>query len=124
MKVWMRGRSAPFTASAARRMSPGAARASPAITGPRTASLMRLTLSKSSLEAMGKPASITSTPSSARASAMRSFSDNVMEKPGDCSPSRRVVSKMKTRSSETAPKFGWSRVMAGGSKSEGAKGGG
>ena len=62
---------------------------------------MASTLSKSPTEAIGKPASITSTPSSASASAMRSFSRRFMEKPGDCSPSRSVVSKMMTRLSGT-----------------------
>ncbi len=45
-------------------------------------------------EAIGNPASITSTPSSTRAFATSSFSGVVMLQPGDCSPSRRVVSKM------------------------------
>src|SRR5690606_13504350 len=48
-------------------------------------------------EAMAKPASITSTPICSRTSAMRSFSATVIEAPGDCSPSRRVVSKMMIR---------------------------
>ena len=39
-----------------------------------------------------------STPSSTSLRAMRSFSATVMLQPQDCSPSRRVVSKMKTRS--------------------------
>src|SRR3569833_2912623 len=41
---------------------------------------------------------MTSTPSSASARATRSFSGWVMLQPGDCSPSRRVVSKINTRS--------------------------
>jgi hypothetical protein len=106
MNVWMRRRSAPRTASAARRMSPGAARDRPAMTGPRTVSAMVFTAAKSSGEAMGQPASIPSTPRSASASAMRTFSVSVMEKPGDCSPSRSVVSKMMTRSGAIAPKLG------------------
>ena len=36
MKVWIRQRSAPFSACAARSMSPVVVRASAAITGPRT----------------------------------------------------------------------------------------
>ena len=72
---------------------------------------MVCTLSKSPGEAIGKPASITSTPSSASASAMRSFSARFMEKPGDCSPSRRVVSKMMMRLSSSLPKLGWLMVM-------------
>jgi len=47
---------------------------------------------------MGNPASITSTPSSASERATRSFSGWVMLQPGDCSPSRSVVSKIRTRS--------------------------
>src|SRR4029450_12296132 len=46
---------------------------------------------------LGKQASITSPPSSASAFATRSFSGCVMLQPGDCSPSRSVVSKMRTR---------------------------
>jgi hypothetical protein len=42
----------------------------------------------------GKPASMTSTFSRSSWRAMRSFSSLVMEAPGDCSPSRSVVSKM------------------------------
>ena len=49
------------------------------------------------VEAIGKPASIMSTPRSRRARAISSFSVWFMEQPGDCSPSRRVVSKMWTR---------------------------
>ena len=60
----------------------------------------RLTAStalKSPSEAIGKPASRISTPSSTSFPAMRSFSGTVMLQPGDCSPSRRVVSKIQTR---------------------------
>jgi hypothetical protein len=39
-----------------------------------------------------------STPIASRKSATSSFSSNVMVAPGHCSPSRSVVSKMKTRS--------------------------
>ena len=66
--------------------------------GPCTSRATALTLSKSPLEAAGKPASMTSTPSSASARATRSFSGRVMLQPGDCSPSRKVVSKIITRS--------------------------
>lgn len=45
---------------------------------------------------MGKPASMMSTPSLARLRAISSFSEDVKVAPGDCSPSRRVVSKMRT----------------------------
>ena len=74
-------------------------------------SQMALMLSKSPIEAMAKPASITSTPSSIRASAMRIFSSRFMENPGDCSPSRKVVSKMMTRLSSSLPKLGWMMVI-------------
>ena len=52
------------------------------------------TASKSPGEAIGKPASMTSTPRSTRAWATSSFSARFMLAPGDCSPSRSVVSKM------------------------------
>jgi hypothetical protein len=35
---------------------------------------------------------------------MRIFSAVFMENPGDCSPSRRVVSKMRTESMESPPR--------------------
>ena len=54
--------------------------------------------SKSSSEEMGKPASMTSTLRRASWRAISSFSMVFIEKPGACSPSRSVVSKMITRS--------------------------
>jgi hypothetical protein len=54
------------------------------------------TAARSSGEAAGNPASITSTPSRASAWAISSFSAAVMVAPGDCSPSRSVVSKIRT----------------------------
>jgi hypothetical protein len=54
--------------------------------------------SESPGEAIAKPASMMSTPRAASPWAMRIFSAMVMLQPGDCSPSRRVVSKKKTRS--------------------------
>ncbi len=65
--------------------------------GPRTSRAISCTASQSPGEATGNPASMTSTPSSARARAIRSFSGCVMLQPGDCSPSRSVVSKISTR---------------------------
>jgi len=50
--------------------------------------------SKSPTEVIGKPASITSTPKSTNDWATSSFSSRFMLHPGDCSPSRNVVSKM------------------------------
>jgi hypothetical protein len=92
--VCMRGCRACFTASAQRRMSPGMARASPAMTAFFVCLAISVTASKSPSEAIGKPASITSTPISSSSAATCSFSSNVMVAPGDCSPSRNVVSKM------------------------------
>ena len=63
--VWMRGRSASRTAFQAASMSPGWIRARPAIVGPCTSRAIACTASKSPGEAIGKPASITSTPSRA-----------------------------------------------------------
>ena len=93
-KTWIRARSACLTASHARSMSSWRQRASPQITDPRTARAISRTDSKSPGEAMGKPASITSTPNSTRAWAISIFSARFMLQPGDCSPSRSVVSKI------------------------------
>ena len=89
----MRGLSARSTARAAHSMSPRFARAKPAIRGPRTSRAIACTDAKSPSDATGNPASITSTPSFANWCAMRSFSSWCIVQPGDCSPSRRVVSK-------------------------------
>mmetsp|Transcript_23570 Transcript_23570/g.58189 ORF Transcript_23570/g.58189 Transcript_23570/m.58189 type:complete len:249 (-) Transcript_23570:18-764(-) len=102
IKVWMRGKEALVTARAHVSMSALTARASPQMMGgfapvPTVAAICS-TARKSSREAMGKPASITSTPSFASCLATWSFSSLVMLQPGDCSPSRRVVSKTLTRS--------------------------
>ncbi len=94
MKVWIRARSAPLSASAAREMSRSLARESEQMVDSRIALAIACTASKSPLELAAKPASITSTLSRSSWRAMRSFSSRVMEAPGDCSPSRRVVSKM------------------------------
>jgi len=94
MNVWMRGFSATLTASHAARMSFSMARARPAMRGPSTSPAMALTASKSSGEAMGKPASMMSTPSLASWRAISSFSARFKVAPGACSPSRSVVSKM------------------------------
>ena len=94
----MRARSAGLSASAARAMSERLERARPQMIGPRMSLEISCTASKSPFEAMGNPASITSTPSSASISAMRIFSSKFIEAPGECSPSRSVVSKMMIRS--------------------------
>ena len=95
MKVWMRDRRAGRTASAQRSISLAPARERPQTTLSFTVSAMARTASKSPLEAMGKPASITSTRISSSSRASSIFSSWLMEAPGDCSPSRMVVSKMR-----------------------------
>jgi len=102
MKVWIRPRLAGRMASAQRSMSAWPARARPQTVLSVTISEMRRTDSKSPLEAMGKPASMTSTRMSSRILASSSFSSRDMEAPGDCSPSRMVVSKTMTRSLASA----------------------
>ena len=103
MKVWMRGRAAGRTASPARSMSARAERDRPQTMESRTRLAISLTASKSPFEEIGKPASITSTPISSSTSAMRIFSSRFMAAPGDCSPSRKVVSKIRTRSASAGP---------------------
>ncbi len=99
MKVWMRGRAAWRTASQQRSMSPRPARARPHTVAFLTSLAISRTASKSPLEAMGKPASITSIAISSRRSAILIFSSRFIDAPGDCSPSRKVVSKIMTRCS-------------------------
>ena len=94
MKVWIRARFAPFRASPAREMSRSLARDRPQTVDSLIALAIACTASKSPLELAGKPASITSTFSRSSCRAMRNFSSLVIEAPGDCSPSRKVVSKM------------------------------
>ena len=65
--------------------------------GPATSRAIACTASKSPGEVIGKPASMTSTPSRASWWAISSFSCVFSEMPGDCSPSRSVVSKISTR---------------------------
>ena len=85
------------TASAARSMSPVRARARAQTRTRVVCSAMALTAAKSSGEATGKPASMMSTPRASRVRATSSFSGRFIDAPGDCSPSRRVVSKIRTR---------------------------
>ena len=103
MNVCMRGRAASFTAFHAASMSATWVRARPAMTGPSTVREISWTASKSPGEVIGKPASITSTPSRASCWAISSFSCVFSEMPGDCSPSRSVVSKMRTWELSAAP---------------------
>src|SRR5438874_8593237 len=98
MKVWMRGRCASLTAFQAASMSCLDVRARPQITGPSTSREIACTDSKSPGEVIGNPASITSTPRRASWWAISSFSCLLSDIPGDCSPSRREVSKIRTRS--------------------------
>ena len=81
-------------------------RARPQITGPSTPREIASTASKSPGEVIGKPASITSTPSRASCWAISTFSAVLSEMPGDCSPSRSVVSKMWTRFASSAGAIG------------------
>src|SRR5687767_11786047 len=125
--VWMRERRAYFTASQQRSMSPSPTRDRPQMIGapssvPTCLATSRVA-SKSSSEEIGNPASMTSTLSRASWRAISSFSIVFMENPGDCSPSRSVVSKMITRSmvwllcSEVActglPQVAWFEMLGG-----------
>ena len=94
MKVWIRGRCESLTAPQAASMSALWVRARPQITGPSTRRAISPTASKSPGEVIGKPASITSTPRRASCWAISTFSAVFSEMPGDCSPSRSVVSKI------------------------------
>ena len=78
----MRGTSACLTASQQTRTSFSMARASPAMRGPLTSPAIALTASKSSGEAIGKPASMMSTRSLASCRATSSFSARFMLAPG------------------------------------------
>ena len=69
------------------------------MTGRRISVAIWWTLRKSPSEAAGKPASMTSTPSASSCRASRSFSSGERLLPGACSPSRRVVSKIRTSES-------------------------
>src|SRR5512135_2016886 len=97
MNVCRRGRAQPSRARSARSTSASTDRASAATVGRLTAFATATTPEKSSSEAIGKPASRTSTPSSSSFTARRTFSASRIEKPGDCSPSRSVVSKIVIR---------------------------
>ena len=102
MKVWIRGLSAPSSARAAPSMSLSTARANEQMIGPLTSCEMRRTASKSPGELPANPASITSTFSRANWCAILNFSATVRPAPADCSPSRSVVSKIRTWSMSVA----------------------
>ena len=93
MKVCTRPEWAPLSASPARRMSFSLARASAQIVLSLIAFAIARTASKSPLDEAGNPASITSAFRRSSCLAMRIFSSRVIDAPGLCSPSRRVVSK-------------------------------
>lgn len=105
-KVCIRWSGAWCTASWQRAMSFLLARARPAIRivcefGLQSVSVpadsaTRLTASKSPCEAIGKPASQMSTPSRASCLPISTFSSAVSVAPGDCSPSRSVVSNIQS----------------------------
>ena len=93
-RVQVTVRPAGATASAQRSMSFVVQREKPHITGPFISSATVLTDRKSSGEATGNPASITSTLRRASCLAISIFSRRRMLAPGHCSPSRKVVSKI------------------------------
>jgi len=93
MNVWMSGEAACLTALYAASMSASFVRASEATVQSLISLAILLTDSKSPGEEMAKPASMTSTFSLSRQRATSSFSPRSMLQPGDCSPSRSVVSK-------------------------------
>ena len=97
IKTWMRFFGAGETASPALRTSFSTARANEHTVALVMILAIAFTDSKSPGLAAAKPASITSTPSFSNWRAKRSFSSLVMDAPGDCSPSRMVVSNMMTR---------------------------
>ena len=94
MPVWMRLCLANLSASTATSMSFCTARLRAQMVGQVTALEISTTELKSPGLETGKPASITSTPSSSSAFATWIFSTVLSWQPGTCSPSRRVVSNM------------------------------
>src|ERR1035437_3749543 len=96
MKTWRCGLSATRRASTARCGSPSLQRARPATATPLVSRAMVWTASNSPGELAGNPASITSTLRRTSCRATSIFSATVRPAPGACSPSRSVVSKMRT----------------------------
>ena len=90
----MRDETAGFSASPARTISFSSARARPHTVLSLIIEATAFTDSKSPGLAIGKPASITSTRIFSSALAIRTFSSLVMDAPGLCSPSRKVVSNI------------------------------
>ena len=95
MKVWIRGLLATRSDSMAASMSSSFVRARDATTHS-TACETAWMPSTSPGDEIAKPASITSTPRRSSWRAISTFSPALSAIPGDCSPSRRVVSKMRT----------------------------
>ena len=94
MKTWMRDLRASARDSAAASMSSLRVRASEATVGRSTAAATALTPSKSPGDETENPASTMSTPSRSSWVAISTFSSGDSAMPGDCSPSRSVVSKI------------------------------
>ena len=94
MKVCIRPFFACWIASPALRISFSTARANEQTVDSLIFFATALIELKSPGLAAAKPASITSTPSFSSCLAMRNFSSCVIEAPGLCSPSLKVVSKM------------------------------
>ena len=97
MTTWICGDCASLMARQTASISSRSARASAVTATLRISRAMRLHASNSPAEELGNPASMTSTPSFSSCLAMRSFEVAFRWKPGDCSPSRSVVSRMNTR---------------------------
>ena len=94
MKVWMRARAAPFSASAAREMSRSLARASEHTMVSRMALAMALHRVEVAV-GRGREAGLDHIDAQALELARDAqLLVAVIEAPGDCSPSRNVVSKM------------------------------
>src|SRR5688500_10360758 len=94
MKTWMRDRFAPASDCAAASRSSSRVRARAATVGRSTAAATARTPSKSPGEETANPASTTSTPSRSSCVPISAFSSGESAMPGDCSPSRNVVSKI------------------------------
>ena len=94
IKVCILGELVFFMASPARSISLSSALAREQTVESLTAFATALTASKSPVEAIANPASITSTRIFSSIFAIRIFSSLVIEAPGDCSPSLNVVSNI------------------------------
>src|SRR3954453_1850712 len=95
VKVWMGGLVAWSSDSIAASMSSSLVRASEATTQSTACETARMP-STSPGEEMAKPASMMSTPSRSSWRAISTFSAAFSAMPGDCSPSRNVVSNIRT----------------------------